>query len=290
MQNSKQFNRQNFKAELQNDEIFIHSEIKNLSDITGYPTRKGLTKAIISNGEIVNIVSDSYGHLPNEKYFNIVEENLINADINYLTRSFNRNNASFAVDYILNDENYNIIVKNGNDIIKPMLRFTNSYDGSCKTSGHFGFFREVCSNGLHIATSKIGFSVKHKGNISQFVLPEIKQMINKFIDNEYYSLQRKFDTLSNTPIFNVDQFIKETAEKFNLFKYESSDKNPNPSLNARLVKYIIVREGDLLKQNANLWFGYNAFNEVLHDKLKKPFGAQKEIDNKMFDYMLELAN
>lgn len=290
MYTDNQLDRQNFKFELRNDEIFINSEIKNLSEITGYPTRKGLTKAIISNGQIVNIVSDSYGHLPNEKYFNIVEENLINVDINYLTRSFNRNNSSFAVDYILNDENYNIIVKNSKDVIKPMLRFTNSYDGSCKTSGHFGFFREVCSNGLHIATSKIGFSVKHKGNITQFVLPEIKQMINKFIDNEYYSLQRKFDSLSNTPIFNVDEFIKDTAEKFNLFKYESSDKNPNPSLNARLVKDIITRESDMLKQNANLWFGYNAFNEVLHDKLKKPFGTQKEIDSRMFDYMLASAN
>ncbi len=283
-------NRTNFKSTIQNDNVFVNSEVKKLFSLTGLPNRKGLNNAIVSNGEIVNIVSDSYGHLPNEKYFNIVEVNLINADINYITRSINRNNASFAVDYILNDENFNIIVKNGNDVIKPMLRFTNSYDGSCKTSGHFGFYRQICSNGLHVASSKIGFSVKHSGNITQFVLPEIKNMIHKFIDNEYYSLQRKFESMANTPIFNVDEFIKDTAEKFNLFKFESSEKNPNPSLNARLVKDIIVREGDLLKQNANLWFGYNAFNEVLHDKLKKPFGAQKEIDNKIFDYLLASAN
>ncbi|WP_335964886.1 hypothetical protein [Galbibacter sp. PAP.153] len=29
-----------------------------------------------------------------------------------------------------------------------MLRFINSYDGSEKTSGHFGFFRKICANGL----------------------------------------------------------------------------------------------------------------------------------------------
>ncbi len=291
MNNSIQkISNQNFKANFQTDEVFVKSEVKSLSEITGYPTRKGLTKAIISEGKIVNIVSNSYGHLPNEKYFNLVEENLINSEIDFVTRSFNRDNASFAVDYILNDESFTVNVKNGMDKIKPMLRFTNSYDGSCKTSGHFGFFREVCNNGLHIATSEVGFSVKHKGNIAEFVLPEIKQLINKFIDNEYFSLQRKFDILAETPIFNVDEFIKETAEKFNLFKYESSDKNPSPSLNARIVKDIMVREGDLLAQNANLWHGYNAFNEILHDKLKKPFGAQREIDNKIFDYLVESAN
>ena len=282
---------QNFKTgTLQNDNIFVNSELKNLSELTGYPTRKGLENTILSNNKIVNIVSKSYAHLPNEKYFNVVEENLINADIEYLTRSFNRNDSSFAVDYILNDESYIVNNNNGMDKIKPMLRFTNSYDGSCKTSGSFGFFREVCNNGLHVASSKVGFSVKHKGNISEFVLPEIKQLIKLFIDNEYYSIQKKFEVLANTKIFDVDQFIKDTAEKFHLFKYEASDKNPNPSLNARLVKDIIVREGDMLKQNANLWFGYNAFNEVLHDKLKKPFGAQMEIDNKIFDYLVNSVN
>ena len=71
-------------------------------------------------------------------------------------RSINRDNRSFAVDYILSDENWIVKVKNVNDKLRPMLRFTNSYDGSCRTSGHFGFFREVCSNGLHIAQSEIG--------------------------------------------------------------------------------------------------------------------------------------
>jgi hypothetical protein len=42
-----------------------------------------------------------------------------------------------------------------------MLRFKNSYDGSEKTSGHFGFYREVFTNGLHVVQAEIAFSIKH---------------------------------------------------------------------------------------------------------------------------------
>lgn len=182
----------NLKHELQNDNVFVKSSIQDLAIITGFPVRKGLENAIISEGSIVNVVSNSYGHLPNERFFAEVEASLIKADINYVTRSINRENRSFAVDYILSDENMLVTVKNGLDKIRPMLRFTNSYDGSNKTSGHFGFFREVCANGLHVATEKVGFSLKHRGEIASIVMPEIRSLTKKFLDNEFYSIHRKF--------------------------------------------------------------------------------------------------
>lgn len=51
---------------LQQDEIFVSSEMKSLSEITGILTRRGFENAIISNGKIVNVVSKSYGHIPNQ--------------------------------------------------------------------------------------------------------------------------------------------------------------------------------------------------------------------------------
>jgi len=132
---------------LQNDNVYVQSGLIKLSQATQMPVRKGLEQAVISEGQIVNIVSDSYGHLPNERFFAEVERKLIDAGIDYKTRSINRDNRSFAVDYILSDEKYHVKIKNGMDQLTPMLRFVNSYDGSCKTSGGFGFFRKVCSNG-----------------------------------------------------------------------------------------------------------------------------------------------
>lgn len=275
---------------LQNDNVFVSSEIKSLSSLTSLPVRRGLEKVVISEGEIVNIVSDSYGHLPNEKFFYSVEEKLIDSGVNYVTRSINRDNRSFAVDYILKDESCYVNIKNGMDNITPMLRFTNSYDGSNKTSGHFGFFRQVCSNGLHVAHSVVGFSVKHRSEIVDIVFPEIKTLVAKFMDNEFYSLQRKFDVLAETPISDLRDFVKYICGKTGLFQYEASEKNPEPSLNSRLVMDSINRESNLLNTNPNLWLGYNAFNEVLHGKLKKSFEQQKQIDGKIFNTVFEMAN
>lgn len=272
---------------LQNDDVFVKSEIQSLASLAGLPVRKGLEKAVISAGEIVNVVSNSYGHLPNESFFYNVERKLIDADISYDTRSINRDNRSFAVDYILNDDNYVIKVKNGMDKIVPMLRFVNSYDGSCKTSGHFGFFRQVCSNGLHVAHSTIGFSVKHRGDISEVVLPEISLLVQKFMDNEFYQLSRKFEVLAERPITDINEFVRITATELKMFQYESSEKNPDPSLNARIVIDTINREANLLGTSPNLWLGYNAFNELLHNKLKKTFEAQKQIDSKLFEAVLQ---
>lgn len=278
-----------FNRPLQTDNLFVKSEVRNLAAITGLNVRKGLENAIISENEIVNVVSNSYGHLPNENFFNVVEETLINADINYSVRSINRENRSFAADYILSDERYHVNVKNSEDIIKPMLRFTNSYDGSNRTSGSFGFYREVCQNGLHVAKSQIGFKVKHTSGINQIVLPEIRNLVKTFIDNEYFSLQRKFEVLAETPITNVKEWVRLTANELNLFQFEISETNLEPGLNARLVIQSIEQEANVWRVNPNFWLGYNAFNEVIHGKLKKPFEQQKKNDFKTFETIYEMA-
>lgn len=276
-------NRAFLNKPLQNDNIFITSEVKPLASITGLPTRKGLEKAVIASVTLVNVVSKSYAHLPNENFFLHAEEALINADINYKTRSINRENRSFAVDYILDDENYTVTVKNGKDKIKPMLRFTNSYDGSCRTSGRFGFYREVCSNGLHVAHAEIGFSIKHRGDMLRVVIPEIRALVQKFMDNEFYKLTRKFERLSETEIHNVPAIVEAIAEQSKLFKYAKSDLNHDPSLNARLVMQVIEREQALLNEVPNKWLVYNAFNELLHGKMKITFEAQHKADSKILE-------
>jgi len=278
----------NFKGNLQNDNVFVANKVAPLSSLTGMPSRRGLERAIISEGQIVNVVSNSYGHLPNEKFFYEAESKLIDAGIKFVTRSINRENRSFAVDYILSDESVVVKVKNGADKIRPMLRFTNSYDGSVRTSGHFGFFREVCSNGLHVAESKIGFSVKHRGEMMEVVIPEVRTIVAKFMSNEFYSIHKKFEVLAEKPITNIEDFVKVTANELGVFQFEASEKNPDPSLNARLVIDTIRKESNLLHSKPNFWLGYNAFNELLHGKLKKSFETQKNLDSKIFEYLVEV--
>jgi hypothetical protein len=275
--------------DLRNDDIFVANEVRDFKEVTGINSRKGLDKAIISNGEIVNVVSNSYGHLPNQVFFAEVENMLLDANISTATRSINRENRSFAVDHILNDDSLAITVKNGQDELRPMLRFTNSYDGTCRTTGSFGFFRRICSNGLHIAQSTIGFNIKHRGQIAEVIMPNIQSLINKFMDNEYYGLRRKFDVLAEKQIDNLEGYVKMTCEDLKLFMYESSKENPAPSLNARTVIDIVNKESRQLGINPNAWLVYNGFNEVLHGKLKKSFQSQRELDNRLFNHALMLA-
>jgi Domain of unknown function (DUF932) len=274
---------------LRNDDIFVSNEVRNFKEVTGINSRKGLDRVILSNDEIVNVVSKSYAHLPNEIFFGQVENMLLEADIKTATRSINRENRSFAVDHILNDDSLVIKVKNSDDTLRPMLRFTNSYDGSTRTSGSFGFYREICQNGLHIAHSTIGFNIKHRGDIAEVVMPNIKLLIAKFMDNEYYELQRKFEVLAETPVKNLEEYVRLTCEDLKIFMFEASKENSAPSLNARTVIDIVNRESSLLGIKPNAWLVYNGFNEILHGKLKKSFQNQRELDSRLFNHALALA-
>lgn len=269
--------------------MYPDNKIVRLSELTNLPTRRGLERAIISEGQIVNVVSNTYGHLPNENFYTEVETQLIQADIEFTMKRHNRDNRSFAVDYILNDDSFHVEIKNGMDKIKPMLRFTNSYDGSTKTSGNFGFFREICENGLHIGEAIQAFSIKHIGDMQSFILPQIQKTINHFYNNEYYELKRKFNVLAETPITDLTEFVSFITKENNLFKFEKSDKNPLPSMLAQNVIDIIKDEALLLSTPPNLWHGYNAFNEVIHTKMKKSFDQQRKADTQVFNSILSLA-
>lgn len=276
-------------GKLQNDDVFTPNSIVDLKTLTGMDSRKGLEKAVICGGKIVNIASNSYGHLPNELFFNEIEKKFAESDVKYVKRSINRDNRSFAVDYILSDDRYVIKVKTENDEMLPMLRFVNSYDGSCKTKGQFGVYRKVCSNGMFGTRFDAGFSVKHRGAIIEIVMPNVQELVNKFMENDYYTLSRKFEVLAERYITDLNGFVKATADKLKLFKFEASEKNPLPSLNARMVLDIIAKEANTLGTTPTLWNGYNALNEILHTKLKKNFEQQSNLDTLLFEHVMELA-
>ena len=88
---------------------------------------------------------------------------------------------------------------------------------------------------------------------------------------------------------NIDEFVKYTCDNLGLFIYECSKDNPLPSLNARSVIDIVNRESSSLNDSPNLWHVYNGFNEVLHNKLKKSFSAQKETDTELFEFIYSHA-
>lgn len=285
---------------LQKDDVFVSNSMVSFSNLINKhkPTeshlniRRGYEKAIISNGKVVNIVGENYGHLPNQNFFAEMDIKLIQADVKYETRSFNKDDRSFAVDYILNDESFVTKVKNAKDEIIPMIRLVNSYDGSIKTSGSFGFFRKVCQNGLHVADMQIGFSVKHTSQIERVVMPEMSTLVEKFMNNEFYSLSKKFEVMADRQLSTIEleSFIENVCENTGIFKFTKSENTKLVGLNVQTVIDTITAESNLLGVAPNLWLGYNSFNEILMTKFDKSFEVAKNTDRKVFEYIYSMAN
>jgi hypothetical protein len=270
---------------LANDNVFVTASIVDMQELTGFPAIKSKSKVLISEGEIVNVVSDNYGFLSNENFFLEIEEKLINSDVHYKMETINKGNRRFKVNYILIDEEAKSIGSQFDKIL-PMMSFTNSYDGSSRTSGSFAMYREVCSNGLHIAQSEIGFKVKHTKQNLGVLLPEVDKLIEKFTQTEYYELTQKFNQLANRKISDVEKFVKKVCEDTEIFTYEISDKNDNPSRKANEIFSIINRESSQLSVEPNMWLGYNAFNELLHQQNSRSFSATNEKDSELFQTIL----
>lgn len=91
-------------------------------------------------------------------------------------------------------------------------------------------------------------------------------------------------------IIDTKAFVKAILDKTKLFRYECSDKNSDPSKKSREVLEIIDFEALILNQDPNLWLGYNAFNSILHNSLKKSFSKQVMLDKNLFDKIYEMAH
>jgi len=288
----------NFKnGTLQQDNLFVNPRLVNVSEATGFETMDGVHSLLTVTDPhtgiqtAVNAVSSKYGHLPNEEFIPLIEERLEGAGIGYVRQSINRQNVAFAVDYILTDDNMHINIKKGRDKIKPMIRVLNSYNGSSKTEGHFGFFREICSNGLHTASTALNFAIRHRGDMKKIVIPKLEDLIAAFMDNEFYSIHKKFEVLAEKAITDVEGFVKYTLGETGLLKYAKSEKNPDdPSIGAQFIIDVINNEAKELGTKPNLWLGYNAFNEYIHTQNQQAFMLQERADHKLFETILAQGN
>jgi hypothetical protein len=268
----------NSRKPLSQDNVYTDVILKSTNELTGMPSTSRLANAVISNGKLVNVVSDRYALIENQQLYTAVEERLINADVEYKTSSFNKNDCSFAVDYILENGTQRIGDK---DIIQPLFRFTNSYDGTCKTQGTFGLFRQVCSNGLHIAVSEIEFNFKHTKNNASVLMPRLDELINHYLATEYYELNKKINHLSDVIIDPV-KFTQEVCDRSKLFSYEKNKRNTDVSDYANRVINTILSEAEILNVQPSAWLGYNAFNEVLHGEMNYTFNVKQEKDASLF--------
>jgi len=302
--------------ENQNDNVFGSVEMVDTKDFFGgREVASKMDKVIISNNRVVHACSPSYGLLPNQDFFGKMEEELVLEGLQFKTRSFNHNDSRFSVDYILDDDSKIITVNdqrnNGiDDTIVPMIRLTNSYDGSLKTAGYLGFFRKICHNGMHMTTTQLEFKVKHtKGKMKLFI-PNIEQLVQSFLSNEMFSIQDKIQKMQTHFIDEkqIENWIKELAKQDRVWidnseenylkrlqKAEQSGKDiskvspAKDSPNIETAKSILIRDAETTGVEPNAWLLYSAFNEFIHSNTSQVFTNQKELDTKVFNSIAEIA-
>ena len=137
--------------------------------------------------------------------------------------------------------------------------------------------------------AEIEFAIKHSKNNTDLIMPRLNNLFDKFVDNEFYTITEKFDRMREFQIIDTKEFVRKILESTKLFRYECSDKNNDPSKKSREVLEILDNEALLLNEAPNLWIGYNAFNQMLHNTLKKSFSQQERLDKKLFDAVYEMA-
>ena len=161
--------------------------------------------------------------------------------------------------------------------------------GSSSLPGHFGFYRKVCSNGLHVSQAEIEFSIKHSKNNTELIMPIMNGLFDKFLNDEFYAIVRIFEKMKDFKIIDTKKFVTAILNKLKLFRYEYSDTNETPSKKSRKVLETLNYEALLLNEEPNLALGYNTFNAMLHNTLKKTFSQQEKWDKKLFNEIYEMV-
>lgn len=255
----------------------------SLSQISDYQGIERCSHVIISNGKVVQTCSSNYGLLKNENFFTPFEEKMREEHINFTAKYRNVGDCQFVADYILDGE---VSVKTKKDVVQPKIRLINSYDGSCAAIGLLGYYRQICNNGLHAMRYEVNFKTRHTDRAIQMVVPSLRDMLEEYQNTEGVKIIRRFEVLAERPIGdNINDFVKVVCDNTKIFKFEKSDKNPDPSLNAQFVLDKIAMEARELKMVSNRWLVYNAFNQWLNsdERNKKSDRLRTDLDSKIFE-------
>ena len=286
--------------ESQNDNVYVKVENKSTSELLGgMEVGNNISRSIISNNKLVQTCSPQYHIVDNKDFFGRMEHQLIEEGIGYKMRTHNLGDAKFYVDYILDDESKRVVLhkndlKGVDDTIVPMIRLTNSYDGKLKTAGHLGFFRKVCHNGMHITQTELQFSVKHTKNKVELFMPNIDEILRKFVENESFSIIDKIEQMKHRLIDErrIMNWVTELAQEEKLFTPTQGLKSGEIKVlpMAQLVEDIVIRDANVTSTEPNAFLLYSAFNEVIHGKIQKSFRDQKSMDGRVFEGINNLIN
>lgn len=221
---------------------------------------------------LVSVCSGTYGFIPTSDIFPKIEDLLrekYKFEAIYKQQDYNK----FFVDYVF--EELDLSIGDKNDIIKPAIKIIHSYNGYLKYTIMFGFYRQICSNGLFGGfSSKFQLDYKHTIHNVDKIIEDSLHEIDHFLDEEEMEQnKRKYEALDNKECFYPDR-IQEVLK-----------------IAIGFPKKAIVNIEELLQEENEKgtvtdWIIYNVFNQILNNYKNKLYEEELlKLDNKIFEFL-----
>jgi len=276
------------------ESILFPVQMVDSEKITGMPSNSEYSQTVvglIDNVEtVLNVCSERYELIPNADIFPNIVKTLNDNGIKFSEHYENLNNARFYATYVIEDQKFAYKVANSNDVIKPQIKVTHSYNGLTKYSINFGYFRMICSNGITIPVEEmkqynLSITGKHTNAINKS-FDQLNSTLNYFVNNAdqiNLAISAKFDSMAKQVVTNIDDRIKEVLNVAKIVVKEQSTFNTLDYING-----VINQEKHLYNGQVNDWLIYNGINAMIFDdtlNIKAP-EIRAELDSKVLETML----
>ena len=217
-----------------------------------------ISKVKGEDGRVVNACSKNYHLISNEELMTpLIEE--LESQYDVEASFVSSRGARFYVDFTIKNEALSVMKS---DKIYPRIRLNNSYDGSIRYGLDFGFYRQICSNGLWGFSWEKGFKLRHTPGTGAQALPRTMDAIGEFLGFAPKLLKSSYEPLVkhtltlDTALERVQDVIENT--KFSAKKGEAvlarlHEERKTLPLNDFLVynafNYALYNDGSKMKQH-----------------------------------------
>jgi hypothetical protein len=236
--------------------------------------------------------SDKYSHIPTDKVIRDME--LLGWGVVDAKEIKARKNIGFQKHLIVFRNNDITINGKDNDIVYPQVLLTNSHDGKNAFTFTAGLFREVCENGLVIATEKFeDFKIRHMG----YDFEELQNTIKEMVEALPLTVEA-MNTMAQVEL--EEEKIVSLAKDLLDIRIKSTPNSISPSSIDEILKS--QRKED---EGNDLWSVFNRIQEnilegnfaytTLKGKIRnarriKNFQQDMSLNKEMFTKALEYAN
>ena len=235
-----------------------------------YEIRSDRSKAVVvtkphGKKAIVNFASPSYGLYSTTDLFNNLEDQMY-GKFDFKVEYSHENYKRFYADYTLIGRMTSI----GNlafkeDRVAPKIRVMHSYDSWIPFTFSVGFWRQICTNGLHGYTFDQKTKVKNTLNAGVEIYRIMVQEMQDVLDN-VSQIEVVYNDMANRQVKDWNERIAEVISSTNF-----------PTKQSETVFQVLVSEANLGLPITD-WLIYNAFNYQLNHNASIKVSEYKKMD------------